>query len=147
MLSFLLAVHFLLAILIIGLVLIQKHDSDGALGSVGGGGRTGMVFSARGQANLLTRSTAVLMTLFFINCLVMAKIVKHAPHKSPIIEQVDNESVLSNGSQALKDNRIRKIDAAKTTDVSESQKQEAPKTNTTPTSQKIKKATPFEKKK
>ena len=65
MLSFLLAIHFLLAILIIGLVLIQKHESDGILGT--GGGGAGKIFSVRGQANLLTRSTAALMTLFFIN--------------------------------------------------------------------------------
>jgi preprotein translocase subunit SecG len=92
MLSFLLAVHFILAISIIGLVLLQKHDSDGALGSSGGGAASGM-FSVRGQANLLTRSTAVLMTLFVINCLTMAKIAKRAPAKESIIDRVAHESV------------------------------------------------------
>lgn len=91
MLSFLLAIHFLLAILIIGLVLIQKHESDGILGT--GGGGAGKVFSVRGQANLLTRSTAVLMTLFFINCLVMAKMVKHTPQQGSLIDKVAKESV------------------------------------------------------
>ncbi len=71
MLSFLLAVHFVLTIAIIGLILLQKHDSDGALGSSGGGAASGM-FSVRGQANLLTRSTAILMTIFVLNCLLMA---------------------------------------------------------------------------
>ena len=91
MLSFLLAIHFLLAVLIIGLVLIQKHESDGILGT--GGGGAGKVFSVRGQANLLTRSTAVLMTLFFINCLVMAKMVKHTPQQGSLIDKVAKESV------------------------------------------------------
>lgn len=91
MLSFLLAIHFLLAILIIGLVLIQKHESDGILGT--GGGGAGKIFSVRGQANLLTRSTAALMTLFFINCLIMAKMVKHTPQQGSLIDKVAKESV------------------------------------------------------
>ncbi|MDR1560804.1 MAG: preprotein translocase subunit SecG [Holosporaceae bacterium] len=91
MLSFLLAVHFILTITIIGLILLQKHDSDGALGSSGGGTANGM-FSIRGQANLLTRSTAVLMTIFILNCLVMAKMVKHTPPKESVIDRVARES-------------------------------------------------------
>lgn len=84
MLTFLLCFHFLLAILIIGLVLIQKHEADGVLGT---GGSAGKVFSVRGQANLLSRSTAVLMTLFFLNCLVMAKLVKHSPRTRSLIDE------------------------------------------------------------
>jgi preprotein translocase subunit SecG len=91
-LSFLLAVHFVLTISIIGLILLQKHDSDGALGSSGGSAASGM-FSVRGQANLLTRSTAVLMTIFILNCLLMAKIVKTAPRKESIIDKVAQESI------------------------------------------------------
>jgi preprotein translocase subunit SecG len=92
MLSFLLAVHFVLTMAIIGLVLLQKHDSDGALGSSGGGAASG-VFSVRGQANLLTRATAVLMSIFILNCLIMAKMVKRSPAKESIIDRVAKESV------------------------------------------------------
>lgn len=86
MLSFLLAVHFVLTVAIIGLILLQKHDSDGALGSSGGGAASGM-FSVRGQANLLTRSTAILMGIFVLNCLVMAKMAKHVPAKGSVIDR------------------------------------------------------------
>jgi preprotein translocase subunit SecG len=92
MLSFLLAVHFVLTISIIGLILLQKHDSDGALGSSGGGAASGM-FSVRGQANILTRLTAVLMTIFVLNCLLMAKIAKRAPLKESVIDRVARESM------------------------------------------------------
>jgi preprotein translocase subunit SecG len=92
MLSFLLAFHFVLTIAIIGLILLQKHDSDGALGSSGGGAASGM-FSVRGQANLLTRMTAIFMSIFILNCLVMAKIAKKVPHKESIIDRVAKESV------------------------------------------------------
>jgi preprotein translocase subunit SecG len=92
MLHFLLAVHFLLALSIIGLILLQKHDSDGALGSSGGGAAGGM-FSVRGQANILTKSTAVLMTIFALNCLVLAKMVKSAPAKGSVIDRVAEEQL------------------------------------------------------
>ncbi|MBR1735185.1 MAG: preprotein translocase subunit SecG [Alphaproteobacteria bacterium] len=90
MLSFLLAFHFLIAILIIGLVFIQKHEADGVLGT--GGSGAGKMFSARGEANILTRATAILMTLFFINCLIMAKIVKHTPRKESLLDVVAKET-------------------------------------------------------
>lgn len=91
MLNFLLAVHFVLTIAIIGLIMLQKHDSDGALGSSGGGAASGL-FSVRGQANILTRATAILMTIFMLNCLVMAKIARTVPAKSSIIDRVAEES-------------------------------------------------------
>ena len=93
MLSILLGLHFALTLAIIGLILLQKHDSDGALGSSGGGAASGM-FSVRGQANILTKSTAILMTVFMVNCLVMAKITKNKPSKVSVIDKVANESVL-----------------------------------------------------
>ena len=86
MLQFLLAFHFVLTILIIGLIMLQKHDSDGALGSSAGGAASGM-FSVRGQANILTKSTAVLMAVFMINCLIMAKITKRSPQKGSVIDR------------------------------------------------------------
>lgn len=94
MLSILLGVHFVLTLAIIGLILLQKHDSDGALGSSGGGAASGM-FSVRGQANILTKSTAILMTFFILNCLAMAKIAKNTPVKESVIDRVARESVVS----------------------------------------------------
>lgn len=68
----LLAIHFVVTIALIGLILIQKSNGDGALGSSGGGSASGM-FSRRGQSNLLTKATAILMFLFFVNCIAMAR--------------------------------------------------------------------------
>ncbi len=93
MLSVLLGLHFALTLAIIGLILLQKHDSDGALGSSGGGAASGM-FSVRGQANILTKSTAILMTIFMVNCLVMAKITKNRPAQTSVIDRVAKTSVL-----------------------------------------------------
>lgn len=102
MLSVLLGLHFALTLAIIGLILLQKHDSDGALGSSGGGAASGM-FSVRGQANLLTKSTAILMAIFMINCLVMAKITKNKPAQASVIDRVAAGSVLPAKEQSKSD--------------------------------------------
>lgn len=66
MLTVLLVIHLLVTIALIGVVLIQKSEG-GALGiggSGGGGGGMGGFMTGRETANLLTRTTAVLATLF-----------------------------------------------------------------------------------
>ena len=57
----LIVVHLLFVIALVGVVLLQRSEG-GALGIGGGGG----FFTSRGTANVLTRATAILATLFFI---------------------------------------------------------------------------------
>jgi preprotein translocase subunit SecG len=53
--------HLLVVIALVGSVLLQRSEG-GALGVGGGGG----FMTGRGQANALTRATAILAALFFI---------------------------------------------------------------------------------
>ncbi|MBS4049527.1 MAG: preprotein translocase subunit SecG [Alphaproteobacteria bacterium] len=69
MMTFLLVVHILLALALIGVILVQRSEG-GALGMGGGGG--GGFMTARGSANLLTRTTAILATLFIISSITLA---------------------------------------------------------------------------
>lgn len=64
----LLILHALITIMMIGLILLQKSDGSGPLG-IGGGNNS--LFTARGVANILTRTTAVLAALFIGNCLLI----------------------------------------------------------------------------
>ncbi|MFN4311248.1 MAG: preprotein translocase subunit SecG [Ferrovibrio sp.] len=68
MMTFLLVVHILLALALIGVILVQRSEG-GALGMGGGGGG---FMTARGQANLLTRTTAILATLFICTSIALA---------------------------------------------------------------------------
>lgn len=68
MMSFLLVVHLLLAVALIGVILLQRSEG-GALG-IGGGG--GGLFTSRGQASLLTRTTAILATCFIGTSIILA---------------------------------------------------------------------------
>ena len=69
--SVVIMVHVAVALLIIGVVLLQRGKGAEA-GTGFGAGASGTVFGARGSSNFLTRLTAVLATLFFVTSLGLA---------------------------------------------------------------------------
>ncbi|MDO4426841.1 MAG: preprotein translocase subunit SecG [Moraxella sp.] len=71
MFTIVLALHIIIAILMIGLILIQ-HGKGADAGASFGAGAAGTVFGAAGSANFLTRTTAILAGLFFITSLFLA---------------------------------------------------------------------------
>ena len=66
--SVLLVVHVVVALGICVLVLLQ-HGKGADMGAAFGSGSSGSVFGAAGSANFLSRSTAVLATVFFVSSL------------------------------------------------------------------------------
>lgn len=70
MVEFILVIHLLIALALIGSVLLQRSEG-GALGIGGGGGGGGGMFSARGAGSALTRATAILAAGFFITSLTL----------------------------------------------------------------------------
>ena len=66
-----LVVHVLIGVMIVALVLLQRGKGADA-GAAFGAGASGTVFGARGSANFLSRSTAVLALLFFGTSLGLA---------------------------------------------------------------------------
>ncbi|MHB0974449.1 MAG: preprotein translocase subunit SecG [Thiobacillus sp.] len=64
-------VHVLVAIALIALVLLQ-HGKGADMGAAFGSGSSGSLFGASGSANFLSRSTAVLASLFFLTSLGLA---------------------------------------------------------------------------
>ena len=63
--------HLLVAVAVIALVLLQ-HGKGADMGAAFGSGSAGSLFGATGSANFLSRSTAVLATLFFLSSLGLA---------------------------------------------------------------------------
>lgn len=57
--------HILVAAAVVGLVLLQ-HGKGADMGAAFGSGSSGSLFGASGSANFLSRTTAVLATLFFL---------------------------------------------------------------------------------
>jgi len=70
-LTILLAAQLLSALAMIGLILIQ-HGKGADMGAAFGSGSSGSLFGASGSANFLSRTTAVLATVFFVCTLALA---------------------------------------------------------------------------
>jgi preprotein translocase subunit SecG len=67
--TLLLVLELFICIALIAVVLLQRSEG-GALGMGGGGGSgLGGLFSPRGAADTLTRTTGILAILFFLTCL------------------------------------------------------------------------------
>ena len=68
----LIAVHLMIVVALVGVVLLQRSEG-GALGMGGGGG----FMTGRGQANVLTRATAILAALFFMTSLGLTVLARY----------------------------------------------------------------------
>ena len=80
-LNVVIGMHVLVALAIIGLVLLQ-HGKGADMGSGFGGGASGSLFGATGSANFLSRTTAVLATVFFLTSLGLAYLANVHPRST-----------------------------------------------------------------
>ena len=71
-----LVLYVLLAAAMVGLILIQ-HGKGADVGASFGAGASQTVFGSVGAGNVLTRSTAILATLFFVASIGLAVMAKH----------------------------------------------------------------------
>ncbi|CCF99008.1 preprotein translocase subunit SecG [Ralstonia solanacearum] len=71
--TLLLVAQILSALGVIGLVLLQ-HGKGADVGAAFGSGASGSLFGATGSANFLSRTTAVLATVFFVATLALTLI-------------------------------------------------------------------------
>ncbi len=87
MLTVLLAVQMLSAVVMVGLILVQ-HGKGADMGAAFGSGGSGSLFGASGSANFLSRTTAVLATIFFASTLALAYFgtARTAPSTGSVLE-------------------------------------------------------------
>jgi preprotein translocase subunit SecG len=83
----LIVVHLLIVMALAVVVLLQRSEGGG-LGIGGGGSGPSGFLTGRGQANVLTRSTAILGAAFFATSLALAIIASRSSAPRSIIEQV-----------------------------------------------------------
>jgi preprotein translocase subunit SecG len=95
LLTILLAVQLLSALAMIGLILVQHGkgaDAGAAFG--GGGGGSASLFGASGGANFMSRSTAVLASVFLVCTLALAYFGNLRPAESgSVLESLPAESI------------------------------------------------------
>ena len=80
LMTFLLVVHALLALALVSVILLQKSEGGGLTGGGSGGG----LVSARGAADFMSRTTAILATLFIVSSLGLAWLAGHSSRPQTI---------------------------------------------------------------
>jgi preprotein translocase subunit SecG len=80
-------VELLIAVALIIFVLLQRSEG-GALG-MGGGSNMGGLFSPRGAADTLTRTTAILAFLFFCVCLGLNLLALRGRNETSILDTTE----------------------------------------------------------
>ena len=97
-LSLLLSFHVIIAILIIALILLQK-GKGADMGSAFGAGASGTIFGAKGSANFLSRTTAILATIFFITSLALAYLNKGTIKVDSVLDQIPPDQIIIDESE------------------------------------------------
>lgn len=89
----LIVIHLMIVLALVGIILIQRSEGGG-LGIGGGSG----FMSARGTANALTRTTAILATLFFVTSLGLGLLARYDSKPTDILDKIPlTESGQQNG--------------------------------------------------
>lgn len=88
-----LVVHIILALAIIISVLIQPPENS-SLGGLGGSNQMA-AFSGRSQGNILTRTTAILATLFILTSLILAIMAGHKPVRKSILDEAASSPAMN----------------------------------------------------
>ena len=94
--TILITFHLIIVVALVGVVLLQRSEG-GALGIGGGGG----FMTGRGQANALTRATAILGTIFFITSLALTVMANLGRSPQSIFDGVAPPSQSAPGGNVL----------------------------------------------
>ena len=81
-------VHVIAAVAVVILVLVQ-HGKGADMGAAFGTGSAGSLFGSSGSANFLSRSTAVLATIFFITSLSLTYMYARPVQGTGVMDKVD----------------------------------------------------------
>jgi preprotein translocase subunit SecG len=82
LITFILVIHGLISLGLVGVILLQQSEGGG-LGI--GGGNAGGMMTARGAANLLTRATMVLASAFVLTSVLLA-VLETTTKRSHVID-------------------------------------------------------------
>ena len=102
--------HVLIAATIIGLVLLQRGKGAEA-GAGFGAGASGTVFGAKGSANFLSRSTAVLAALFYFSSLGLAYLGANQPVTRSLLEDTQPAGIGISNSQPGEEGTVESNEA------------------------------------
>ena len=83
--KFVLVIHVLAALGVIGLVLLQ-HGKGADMGASFGSGASGSLFGVSGSSNFMSRATAICVLIFFTTSLTLAYLSSHKSGTGSVIK-------------------------------------------------------------
>ena len=89
--NLILTVNIILAILLIGIILIQKSEG----GALGLGASQDSFITSRSAGSFLTKVTAIIATLFIITSIALTIISKEEFSSSSVLEKIEEKEDLS----------------------------------------------------
>ncbi|MAW86681.1 MAG: preprotein translocase subunit SecG [Phyllobacteriaceae bacterium] len=92
----LIVIHLIIVLALVGVVLLQRSEGGG-LGIGGGSG----FMTARGAANALTRTTAILAAAFFATSLGLSLIARYGERPTDILDRVPQQGEQGTGNGIL----------------------------------------------
>ena len=89
----LIVIHLMVVLALVVVVLLQRSEGGAlGMGGGGGGGGGGGFMSARGAANALTRTTAILATAFFATSIGLGIYAKVRENPTDILNRVPTQT-------------------------------------------------------
>lgn len=88
----LIVIHLLVVIALVVVVLLQRSEGGGlGIGGGGGGGGGGGFMSARGTADTLTRTTAILAACFFATSVALGLVARYGDDPANILDRIGTD--------------------------------------------------------
>lgn len=84
--SVLLIAQVIISVSLVTFILLQ-HGKGADAGAAFGSGASTTVFGSQGSTSFLSRTTAILATLFFLNSLAMAYLISSTTEAQSVVEQ------------------------------------------------------------
>ena len=85
--NFILAINIILAIILVGVILLQKSEG----GALGLGVSQDSFVSSRSASNFLTKATAIVATLFILTSIVLTVISRDQLPTSSVLEKIEEK--------------------------------------------------------
>jgi preprotein translocase subunit SecG len=96
--SVLIVIHLIIVLALVGVVLLQR--SEGGLGLGGGSSGVSGFMTGRGQANALTRATALLAGAFFLTSLLLSVLATQDRAPRSVLDSAPAAPAQSGGPSA-----------------------------------------------
>lgn len=97
--AFILAIHVVLSLMLVGLILIQHGKGADAGAAAFGGGNSASLFGSQGSASFLSRASALLAVGFFVTSLTLAYLAGSTERVNSVTEIAPMEQQESAGQQ------------------------------------------------